>query len=293
MTAETAPARGPSAWLALCRPRLLPSAACDVLCGAALAGGLGLAGTPALLRVLATSLLLYAGGMVWNDVADAKRDAKRFPDRPIPSGRVPRLLAALFGTALLAAAWLLAPAAPHGPLVLGMVAGVLLYDLVGSRVLVLGAPLLGLLRGANVALGYLILGDPSLLLPWLAVAAYALYVALVVLHGHEEDAEAPLAEKSSLLLLTTAFLPFVPAPFLPWGWLAAVAAAPQLLLTLDALRRTFDGRASVEARTGLMLRGLSRFTAALALGTGQWLLAGLCLALAWIVPPLLRRARWT
>ena len=71
---------------------------------------------PLLLMVL-SSALLYEAGMVLNDVFDAELDAKERPERPIPSGRISRRLAAVVGWTLL---------------VLGIVTGGLASVLVGN-----------------------------------------------------------------------------------------------------------------------------------------------------------------
>ena len=54
------------------------------------------------LCLLAASGCLYCGGMVWNDVFDLEQDKRERPFRPIPSGRVSRSAAAMFGVLLLA-----------------------------------------------------------------------------------------------------------------------------------------------------------------------------------------------
>src|SRR5262245_32937610 len=51
--------------------------------------------------VAAAGAIVYAGGVVLNDVADAERDATLHPSRPIPSGAVSRSSANTFGLALL------------------------------------------------------------------------------------------------------------------------------------------------------------------------------------------------
>jgi len=77
----------------------------DVLAGAAAAR------TPWHPRVLGTtasSVCMYWAGMALNDYADATIDAVERPDRPIPSGRVPRRTALAVATGLTAASLALA-----------------------------------------------------------------------------------------------------------------------------------------------------------------------------------------
>jgi len=58
---------------------------------------------PSALCLLAASGCLYCGGMVFNDVFDPEQDKRERPFRPIPSGRVSRSAATLFGVLLLVA----------------------------------------------------------------------------------------------------------------------------------------------------------------------------------------------
>jgi len=87
-----------------------PTAAADVLAGALLAGAGG--GQAAALVVLClASMCLYTGGIVLNDVADARRDAQLRPERPIPAGQVRRPTAVALTTGLLLAGVALAEVA--------------------------------------------------------------------------------------------------------------------------------------------------------------------------------------
>jgi 4-hydroxybenzoate polyprenyltransferase len=80
----------------------------DVLVGAAASGG-GIG--PRTLGLMGSSICLYWAGMALNDYADAAVDAVERPDRPIPSGRVPRRTALRIAVALTAAGLGLAAAA--------------------------------------------------------------------------------------------------------------------------------------------------------------------------------------
>src|SRR2546422_10091209 len=84
----------------LTRFPLVFTAAADSAVGAALAGSDLLHSTAWISAVVASSLL-YAGGMVLNDVADLDRDRRIHPERPLPSGRVDAGTAGLFATVLL------------------------------------------------------------------------------------------------------------------------------------------------------------------------------------------------
>ena len=63
----------------------------DILCGFLVGAAISGAGEPnwfVLPWLLLSSAGLYLGGMVLNDVFDARLDAVERPERPIPSGRV-------------------------------------------------------------------------------------------------------------------------------------------------------------------------------------------------------------
>lgn len=156
--------------------------------------------------------LVYAGGVVLNDVADAEKDAALHPARPIPSGAVPRAAAARFGVALLvagiAAVALLANAEAGGLAAAAALAAVL-YDFVGRRIRAAGMVFLGLARAANAAAGAaaaaggaaVVLGGagfPSL--PQLHAAALFAYTAVLTwISTFEED--GPSRRRPALLAL--------------------------------------------------------------------------------------------
>mgnify|MGYP000880617553 CR=1 FL=1 len=93
-------------WIQLIRPSNVLTAISDVLAGVALAClflNVDLPAQSNLLLITLSSMLLYTGGIVLNDVFDAKLDATERPERPIPSGKVKQASAAwLVGIAFLA-----------------------------------------------------------------------------------------------------------------------------------------------------------------------------------------------
>jgi 4-hydroxybenzoate polyprenyltransferase len=140
----------------------------DVVAGAALAaavggstvGGRAVAdgveiGLPAVAGLAAASVLLYAAGTTLNDYFDAGVDAEERPDRPIPSGRVPRARALALGIGLLVGgvgvAWA-SGGVESGAVAAGVALVVLAYDglLKGGSA---GFLAMGAARGLNVTLG--------------------------------------------------------------------------------------------------------------------------------------------
>jgi 4-hydroxybenzoate polyprenyltransferase len=109
--------------------------------------------------LIAVSCLLYAAGMVLNDVFDYEEDCRERPERPLPSSRVSRRAAAWFGAGLMATALLVAVGASvwNGNSLPFIVACVLawfifMYDYRLSRNMA-GPVGLGACRMVNVFLG--------------------------------------------------------------------------------------------------------------------------------------------
>jgi 4-hydroxybenzoate polyprenyltransferase len=108
--------------------------------------------------VAVAGAIVYSGGVVLNDVADAERDAQLHPTRPIPLGLVQPTSAALFGVALFVIGILLATflGGPwSGAAMAGAAVLAFLYDFGLKRSRVGGALVLGLARAANGLAGVL------------------------------------------------------------------------------------------------------------------------------------------
>ena len=140
------------AYLELLRPPNVTTAVGDVLAGFAVAG----LGRPWILPwLLASTMCLYAGGVVLNDVFDLAIDRVERPERPIPSGRVSRQRAAILGSALLASGVAFAALGrPAAGIVAGATAACILwYDAWGKRQTWVGPVNMGLCRAGNLMLG--------------------------------------------------------------------------------------------------------------------------------------------
>jgi 4-hydroxybenzoate polyprenyltransferase len=139
-------------YLQLMRPANLVTAAADVLAGYAAAGLSNPAALPALLFA---TICLYGGGVVLNDVFDARLDAVERPERPIPSGRARVTGGATLGAVLLvigiSAASLASPLSGRLALLIAICA--VLYDAWGKHQRVLGPINMGACRGLNLLLG--------------------------------------------------------------------------------------------------------------------------------------------
>lgn len=154
----------------------------DVLVGATAAGGdLG----PRTLGMMGSSVCLYWAGMALNDYADAAVDAVERPDRPIPSGRVPRRTALRVAVALTAIGLGLAAAAGGRRALATTVPLACLvwaYDL-GLKSTPAGPAAMAGTRVLDVLTGAVTAGDPARgVLPALLVGVHTYTLSLLSRH---------------------------------------------------------------------------------------------------------------
>ena len=271
------------AWGRLLRLSLATTAVADIVGGAVYAGR-GWPGMGRLWLPILASLCVYHGGMVLNDCADAERDEKSRPERPIPSGAVNPQAALTVAIVLLALGPLLANWYP-GPLSLVLASVALLavlYD-IGGRGAWIGPVLLGLCRAGNLLAGMLAFSVLTHACMWLA-AGYGLYVFFVSRLGRMEDgAETRIGTRPTKLLFAAGACQVLPFAF-GLAWTAPLAAA---YIGWLAWRTQIWSRAAVMQAMGSVLRLLLFYTASLAwLGGGP--LVALCVLaigypLAWIL----------
>jgi 4-hydroxybenzoate polyprenyltransferase len=147
-------------YLRLMRPANIVTSVADVLAGVAISGYFyHLTFTtasfyPVILLCLST-IGLYGGGIVFNDVFDAELDKIERPERAIPSGLVSLKEAALLGTFLLL--WGIGFAFSYsniaGAIAIAIVFFALLYNKVSKHYPFVGPLNMGLCRGLNLLLG--------------------------------------------------------------------------------------------------------------------------------------------
>jgi len=184
----------------------------------------------------------YVAGMVLNDVADANVDARRAPQRPIPSGRIDRWAALVVSLLLLglgcAALW---PFAPHRERLYAL-AGLLAVSIVAYNLLHHRSPLAVLFMGACRALLVIIAaavwgaGGAAW---WWVVGPLAgvlfIYTVLITLiarleHVARQDARRYL----SLGMIPLALSPALLLPAELRAWVPSLAAAALVMLWLLA-----------------------------------------------------------
>lgn len=137
------------ALLELMRPANLFTAGADSVAGAAVAG------TAPIPALVLSSIALYAGGVVFNDVLDRGLDATERPERPLPSGRASVRssvgLACLLWAGGIGAAWILSPLS--GILAMLIAGCAFFYDARAKHSASFGPLLMGSCRGLNLLLG--------------------------------------------------------------------------------------------------------------------------------------------
>lgn len=170
--------------------------------------------------LVAASSLLYAAGMVLNDVFDVKIDRRERPERPIPSGEVSLDVARRLGL---------------GSLVLGVAAGVgvaffvsqprtaivalllavaiVLYDAWLKRT-PLGPVAMGSCRMLNVLLGMSVMTAPLAAEHWLVAGSIGVYIVGVTWFARTEAKQSqrtPLVLATLVMALGIAMLAWLPA----------------------------------------------------------------------------------
>lgn len=284
------------------RPANLPTAAADILAGAAIAGGYpghfpsfydGMAYGLPILLLCVVSALLYAGGVVLNDVFDARLDAVERPERPIPSGLVPLKNAAIFGGALLLAGCLLAfwMGADLGLVALSLTAGILIYDGFAKRHDLLGPLVMGSCRAMNLWLGISLV---PVVAPWGYLWVPLLYIFAVTavsrgeVHGSHKVYRFVVALLYAVVIIGTAGLIYWETGRLFWPLAFLVLLA--VLVFRPLVRAIRDGRPeSIRAAVKGGVLGIVALDATWAAGYGPWWLPLLVVLLFPLAAVLARR----
>jgi len=143
----------------------------------------GLGGAAVLGTLAASSALLYASGIVLNDLFDLETDRRQRPERPLPSGRVAPAAAAWLGAELmivgLAGAFLvgfLADTLAPGMVAIVLAGCILCYDAWAKRTPI-GPAVMGACRGLNVLMGMAVVWPGWQAQHLLVSGGIALYVA--------------------------------------------------------------------------------------------------------------------
>ncbi len=244
------------AYLELLRPANVTTALGDVLAGYAVAG---LGNLRALPWLLGSTVCLYAGGVVLNDVFDLAIDRRERPERPLPSGRIRRGPAATLGGSLLGAGvcFGLMVTGAAGSVAAATAGCILLYDSWGKRRTWFGPVNMGLCRAGNLMLGVAAV-PPALGWAWPLGGLPLVYISAVtaVSRGEVHGGKRPVAGLAliSLALVLAALLGLSSWPRLsPAGLVLTAALAARLLPAyLSVWRRPEPMIIRSAVRTGVL-----------------------------------------
>jgi 4-hydroxybenzoate polyprenyltransferase len=200
------------AWLQLIRVPNLFTVPGDPIAGFMLASCAGTTITLShLLPCVCTSLFLYAGGLISNDLFDIKCDREERPDRPLPSGRIKAKHAIVAAVVLNALGIYSASFVNMTTFVTALVLAilVLIYNSATKNIPLLGIITMGLCRGVSFMLGVAAAGESLLFIPALPVfIGITLYIAAVTAVAAHETKKQRISVRR-----------------LPWAILAAMFGA--------------------------------------------------------------------
>jgi 4-hydroxybenzoate polyprenyltransferase len=235
------------AWWQLLRAANVFTAASNVIAGFLIVQGRW-APPETLALLIASSACLYLAGTVLNDVFDAELDAIERPERPIPSGRIPRTTASSAGWTLLTAgvllSWMAAWTCSHAmPGLIGVLLAfaIFRYDKVLKSTWI-GPVAMGWCRTLNVLLGASIASE---LMRQPVALAYALGVGLYTVALTQTARSETVGELARRLhvrnLVTRMIQAFIVidavAATLAAGWLSGLAVLALLIPTILIARR--------------------------------------------------------
>jgi len=267
--------------LRLCRVGTWFSPAADVLAGAAITQ------TPfsgEVAQAMLASVALYGAGMVWNDVADLREDQQQRPERPLPSGALPRWCAAALGLALLVGGLAASPCRAHHGLIALLI---LFYDFLGKRLEWLGAINMGLLRALNLSTGLFLvsaergLPEEARRALFIAALCYGIYIVAVTVIGIFEDTPTVSGRAVATMQAAPPIVGFAGIAAVQGSmWPApAIAALPALWFLRRNARISEWPQAAIRQSMLYLLLGTMLYTSLLALAAGSWP-AALCIAAA-------------
>lgn len=177
-------------YLQLCRPANIITAIADILAGVAIASfSTAITGiNPIGIVLLCISTIgLYGGGIVFNDIFDLELDKIERPERAIPSGRISLKNAYIFGTMLLLIGIIAAFLNNNlsGIIALLVAISALVYDKYGKHHSFLGPINMGLCRGGNLILGMSIVTSTVSEWWWLGILPVC-YIAAITMISRGE-----------------------------------------------------------------------------------------------------------
>jgi 4-hydroxybenzoate polyprenyltransferase len=174
------------------RPANIVTSVADVLAGIAISGYLAnenfsATDIPSILLLGISTMGLYGGGVVFNDVFDAELDKIERPERPIPSGVISKGEASLvaiilFSIGIIAAAIV---SILSGLIAISIIIAALAYDKWSKHHGFAGPFNMGLCRGLNLLLGISII-IPAVSAWWFLAIIPIIYIAAITMISRGE-----------------------------------------------------------------------------------------------------------
>ena len=193
-------------YLRLIRPANIVTAIADILAGIAISGFFFLENTDfsGVFFLIFSTVGLYGGGVVMNDVFDVELDAIERPERPIPSGLIGRTEAAALGISLLLFGVVMAfmVTSLSGYLALTIAVAAVVYDKYAKHHAFFGPLNMGVCRGLNLLLGISIIPLVTERLWFLAIIP-VIYIAAITMIS---QGEVHGGRKSTLYIATILYV---------------------------------------------------------------------------------------
>lgn len=202
-------------FLKLARPANLVTAVADILAGIAISGILLMDPLDEemsrnIFLLCMSTIGLYGGGIIFNDVFDIKIDKLERPERPLPKGLISMQSATIYGILLLVIGILSAFLVNKTAGIIAVLTSIsaLVYDKWGKNHKWLGPPNMGLCRGLNLLLGISILPQMAFELWYLAFIPIVYISAITMISRGEVhgSSKTPLQVAAFLYLLVIALI---------------------------------------------------------------------------------------
>jgi 4-hydroxybenzoate polyprenyltransferase len=177
-------------YLQLARPANIITAIADILAGVAIATfsfSIDEINPTKVVFLCLSTIGLYGGGIVFNDIFDLELDKIERPERVIPSGKVSKNNAIVFGVLLLALGIFAAMANSLTSSIIALLVGTcaLVYDKYGKNHSFFGPINMGLCRGGNLILGMSII-ENSIPQWWFLGILPVCYIAAITMISRGE-----------------------------------------------------------------------------------------------------------
>lgn len=177
-------------YLQLMRPANLVTAIADILAGLSLAKFIfstDILSIQTIILLSISTIGLYGGGVVFNDIFDAELDAIERPERAIPSGKVTKQNATILGVLLLIIGIVCASVVSFESMIIAfaIVILALVYDKFGKHHAFLGPINMGLCRGGNLLLGMSVMMSSLQEFWWIGIIP-VLYIAAITMISRGE-----------------------------------------------------------------------------------------------------------